>query len=265
LTDTRGLVLKSSSRMKMFSAGRCWGNPLVWKDFHFLTGGYSMAIVKWFLYGGLLFAIILFQYYGDYRWRGGDIDWESAVGVFAMTLVAFLVIEASLYASRIFHDEIRLQTMSSLLMLPRSVAYLGYSKVLGCLLGLFPAAFWLLFCGVFALLAGWLTGPYVDPVTDLVLNPGLWGTLLTISFFLHLTTLLSLFVKWGALPLAILIMMMMTCTCPMIVGVAGMLIQSVNDDAGLIVATLVMMLINLVASFVLQMMIGARLQEIGSK
>ena len=53
-------------------------------------------------------------------------------------MVGGLILEACVSASRIFHDEIRLHTMSSLLMLPRSIPYMGYSKAIGCLMGLDP-------------------------------------------------------------------------------------------------------------------------------
>lgn len=271
LTDTRGLVLRSTSRARMFTAGRCWNNPLIWKDFQFLTGGYSMAIVKWFVYAVLLGAIIVANYYAEYSYRR-MIDWQNVIGIFASCLGVFLVLEAALFAARIFHDEIRLQTMSALLMLPRSIPYLGYSKLAGCLLGLVPGLSWLVICGVIAITNDWFRGLYSHQpngygnsfLLDVVFNPGIWGSLLAFSIFLHLTTLLSLFVKWGALPLAFLIMVMMTWCCP-IFGVMMMFIMSVmRDGAGQIAASITMILINIVGSFVLQMMIGARLQEIGS-
>jgi hypothetical protein len=272
LTDTRGLVLKSSSKVRLFSTGRCWGNPLVWKDFHFLTGGYPFAIVKWFAYAVLLGVIVFSNYYSDYPYPSWSrIEWQSVIGVFASLIGVILVIEASLSAARIFHDEIRLQTMSALLMLPRSVAYIGYSKTIGCLLGLLPGVSWLVICWMIALTNGWF-----DPFSynsysgrgfleEVVFNPAVWVTFLGVSVFLHLTTLLSLFVKWGALPLAFLIMILMTWCCP-IFGVMGMFVFSVMNDGGVahIAASLTMILINVVASFVLQMMIGARLQEIGA-
>ncbi len=271
LTDTRGLVLKSSSKVRMFSTGRCWGNALVWKDFHFLAGGYPFAIVKWFAYAALLGVILFSNYYSNYPYPSWSrIEWQGVFGVFASLIVMFLVIEASLSAARIFHDEIRLQTMSALLMLPRSIPYIGYSKTLGCLLGLLPGVAWLAICGIIALANGWFDRFYYNSYSgrgfleDVVFNPGIWVSALGISVFLHLTTLLSLFVKWGALPLAFLIMILMTWCCP-IFGVMGMFVFSVmNDGAGQIAASLTMILINVVASFVLQMMIGARLQEIGS-
>jgi hypothetical protein len=267
-TETRGLVLKSTSRMKLFSTGRCWGNPFVWKDFHFLAGGYSMAIVKWFAYAGLFGVIVLANHYTS---LSQQINWEDVCGMFVVSMLAFLLLEASIFAARIFHDEIRLHTMSALLMLPRSIPYLGYSKAVGCLLGLLPAAFWLVACFAFMFFAGMIRGPLAHPnfgqsgqLLSIAFNPTVWAALLVVSFFLHLTALLSLFVKWGALPLAIAVMAMMTCVCP-IVPIMFSLVQGAEQIEGAqLVATVTLILINAVASFVLQMMIGARLQEIGS-
>ena len=210
--------------------------------------------------------IIGIQYYNRYAW-GGRIEWEAVIGIFTSCLIGFIVLECALFAARIFHDEIRMQTMSSLLMLPRSIAYIAYSKAAGCLLSLAPGAFWLAFCGGVAFLSGWLTGPNVDPVAHIILNPGLWGGLLVVSVFVHLTTLLSLFVKWGALPLAFFVMIVMGCTCPNLLVLPMIFIgQAIgSEETGFVIASLVMIGVNLTTSFVLQMMIGARLQEIGSK
>ncbi|MFO0919111.1 MAG: hypothetical protein U0872_12450 [Planctomycetaceae bacterium] len=268
-TESRGLVLSSASNMKLFSAGRCWNNPLVWKDYHFLTGGYSLAIVKLFAYGGLFGLIAWVNYYNS---PYPQLQWDVIYGQFATCLTGFLILEASIFAARIFHDEIRLQTMSSLLMLPRTIPYLAYSKALGCLLGLLPALFWLVITlgimGVGDMIpaparANGYSGPFAL-LLYVITNPNLWAVLLVLSFFLHLTSLLSLFVKWGALPLAITVMVMMTCVCPIVPMMFG-LIQNVEQLPGAeLVATLMLILVNLVASFVLEMMIGARLQEIGS-
>jgi hypothetical protein len=271
-TDARGLVLPSSSRMKLFSAGRCWNNPLVWKDFHFLTGGYPFAIIKWFAYAGLLGVIIAGTYYSNYPYPQ-PVDWQSVFGVFALSLVGCLILEASLYAARLFHDEVRLQTMSALLMLPRSIPYLGYSKAAGCLLGLVPGVIWLVICGIIAVANGWEQALYVHPadrsVVAFLLNaafhPVVWFGLLATSIFLHLTALLSLFVKWGALPLAFLVMIMLSwCQFPVLGLLLMFTMWEGNNGWGQMASSLILILVNVVSSFVLQMMIGARLQEIGS-
>jgi hypothetical protein len=267
LTDTRGLVARSGSRLRLFSAGRCWENPFVWKDFHFLAGGIPGMMVKSLLYAGVLGTIAAVNYYSFYPYSS-HIEWPTVIGVFAACVTGFLVLEASLAAARIFHDEIRLQTMSALLMLPRSIPYIAYSKAAGCLLGLLPGVFWLAFCGIVAAANGWLSPPYVvwrnGFVLDVVFHPGLWFGLLVVSLFVHLTALLSLFVKWGALPLAFLIMILMTWCCPIFSVMTMFIMVAMENEVGHIAASGVLMLINVVGSFVLQMMIGARLQEIGS-
>jgi ABC-type transport system involved in multi-copper enzyme maturation permease subunit len=266
LTDTRGLVLRPGSRMPFFSAGRSWENPFIWKDFHFLAGGYPGLIVKWFAYAGLLGLIAGISYYSSYPYPA-RIEWQEVIGGFAVAVVSFLILEASLYAARVFHDEIRQQTMSALLMLPRSIPYIGYSKTAGCLLGLLPGVFWLLFCGVVAVASGWTPQPHQSRngfIADVVLFPGLWGVFLAVNLFLHLTTLLSLFVKWGALPLAFLIMIMLTWCCPVFSVIAMFIATAMDSGSAQLAASGILILINVVASFVLQMMIGARLQEISS-
>lgn len=267
VTETRGLVLKSNNRMRMFSAGRAWNNPLVWKEYQFLTGGYPGAIVRWFAYAGVLVLIAAGNSYANSPYQT-DLNWQEIFTAFVSGLLMFLVLESAIYASRMFHDEIRLQTMSALLMLPHSVRYLAYSKAAGAAMGLLPVLFWLAIGGGGLFIFHHYRFGYHDLFDDLftlvLFNPFLWGILLVYSLFLHLTVLLSLFVKWGALPLAFLIVVIMFWCCPVFSLMFMFIATAMDDTVGQIAMSVVLVIINGVSSFVLQMMIGARLQEIGS-
>ena len=157
-------------------------------------------------------------------------------------------------------DEVRLQTLSSLVMLPRTIAYLAYSKTLGCLLGLIPA----LTCLCLGSLL--LPGLNVNFVLQVLIAPLTWGIMLLVVVFLHLVAFLSLFVKWGALPLAVMTMApMMTC-CPVVQLVVTMTSrQGPPDLLRTLSATAVTWVLLGLVCFVFQMMIIARLEEIGAK
>ena len=255
---TRGLVLKSTSRIRFLSPGRCWALPLVWKDFQFIGGGYSFAVVKLIGYAAML-ALVVYVNSIDSVTASG-IRWGEVGEMYVTCMGVAVVVEGCILAARVFHDEVRLQTLSSLLMLPRSIPYLAYSKALGCLMGLLPSVLCL------ALGALLLPGIDFDRVLEALVEPYLWGVVLSVMIFLHLIALLSLFVKWGALPLALMLMGPITSCCPVgqllffVVGNQGM-----RDSYGVLAATATVWILMGLVCFVFQMMIAARLQELGSK
>lgn len=255
---TRGVVLKSTSRVAFLSPGRCWSMPLVWKDFQFLGGGYSLGLVKLIGYVALHGLIVYL-----YTWNGfvgQSIQWTEIGRLYCSCMVCAVGIEACIMASRIFHDEVRLQTLSSLLMLPRTIAYLGYSKAIGCLLGLLPALLCLALGSLLLPEASW------EAASKFVIEPFVWGIVLTAVIFLHLIALLSLFVKWGALPLSIMLMGPISSCCPvgqLLFFVAGP--QGMRENFGLLAATATIWILMGLVCFVFQMMIAARLQELASK
>ncbi len=254
---SRGVVLKSTSRVQFLSPGRCWSNSFIWKDFQFIGGGYSLFVGKLLAYV-MLFALICAVSVYNRNWLGTSLN--DVGGIYAGCMLAILLIEACVSASRVFHDEIRLQTMSSLLMLPRSIPYIGYSKAIGCLMGLAPAAICLVGSAFLmpefriANFARWLIEPYF------------WAILMGILIFLHLVALLSLFVKWGALPLAFFMMGPISTCCPvwqlMLVAVGP---SGLQDIWGKLPATITVWILTGLVCFVFQMMIAARLQELGTK
>ncbi len=63
-------------------------------------------------------------------------------------MVPLFVVDVAMCMSRLFQEEIRHQTLPALMMLPCSVRYVTYSKVLGCSVGLIP--------GMIALLTAFL-------------------------------------------------------------------------------------------------------------
>ena len=256
---TRGLVLKSTSRVQFLSPGRCWALPLVWKDFQFIGGGYAFAVVKLIGYSALLALIVYVNTLEGVT--ASNIRWDDVGKMYVMCMAWAVVIEGCIFSSRIFHDEVRLQTLSSLLMLPRTIPYLAYSKALGCLMGLLPS---LLCLALGALL---LPGIESQRVLEMLVEPYLWGVVLSVVIFLHLVALLSLFVKWGALPLAMMLMGFITPCCPVsslllfVVGPQG----GLRESYGVLAATATVWILMGLVCFVFQMMIAARLQELGSK
>ncbi len=256
---TRGLVLRSTSRIRFLSPGRCWALPLVWKDFQFIGGGYSIAVVKLVAYSALLAGVVYVNSMEGVTASG--VRWGDVGQMYVTWMLVAVVLEGCIFATRVFHDEVRLQTLSSLLMLPRSIPYLAYSKALGCLMGLLPSVLCL------ALGALLLPGVDSDRVPQMLVEPYLWGAVLSVLIFLHLIALLSLFVKWGALPLALVLTVPMMSCCPVgqllffVIGQQG----GLRESYGVLAATATVWILMGLVCFVFQMMIAARLQELGSK
>jgi len=252
--QVRGFVLLPRSGLRFLTPGRCWNWGLVWKDFHFVAGGWTFWLLKFSLY--LASYPLLWAYLNYAQFRTPLFD-EQMTALYLGALYIAIAVEAAVLSSRIFHDEIKGQTMSSLLMLPRSVAEIGYSKMLGCLLGLVPAL-------VCLTLSACILPEGAKLVTNVISTSAFWGGVLGVVVLTHLTALLSLFVKWGALPLAFLILIVSTWCCPILLVVVVGIIEALGDDNEF-VAILALWLITAVIAFVFHMMIGSRLQEVGTK
>jgi len=195
---TRSLSTEAASRGMLaerraffrFNAGRPWSNPFAWKDFHFVSGGIGMILIR-IAYYGVLASILL-----AYEFVQGSQHEEYAAE--CRLLMSFSVaVDAALVLSRSLHDEIRGQTLTSLTLLPHSSYFMVYNKFFGALLG-------------------WLPGPIIELFFTLSTAVGrhdLWsilcnesdGWLLFLLFALvpHFAIVTSLYVRWGAVALAI--------------------------------------------------------------
>jgi ABC-type transport system involved in multi-copper enzyme maturation permease subunit len=171
-----------------------------WKDFTFISGGRLGLCLK---FGALVFVVALCNFMALQFGTGASITraFEGALLIWiSLVLTAvFLAVESA----RIFREEIRWKTLSSLVALPISVRELAYRKVAGALAGTLP------------LLAGFVLGVLLVPdavgkfLNDIFSEPIAFGmvtvAILQYILFLHLTAFLSLVIKRGALPLAIAI------------------------------------------------------------
>jgi hypothetical protein len=188
---SRGLIVKRTSRFRLFGAGSVWRNAFAWKDFYFITGGRTHIALKALFYpmlsGGLACFILVFERTHYREVIGGTIFWTMLIAVLIELVVA---------SSRMFHDEMRWHTMATLIMVPVSIPRIAYSKVLGCLLSLLPG---IVMGSIGALV---ILDDVVEVWFDICDETAFWYFVLTCILFLHLTLLLSLFVRWGAAPLA---------------------------------------------------------------
>jgi hypothetical protein len=230
-----------------------WSNALLWKDFHFLSGGYITAGFKVIGYGAIILLFVVFMLFVEVGSNMQQLIRTIGGTALAIGLLGGAV-ELALIASRVFWEETRWNTWPALVMLPRSLAYVGWSKVGGMALSVIPALLW---TGL-----GFLIN--LDVMVQSPPGPFFGEFLLGLAFalsyyvlFLHATTYLSLWVKWGALPLAFVLLfivgpMFLTCC-------AGVLARS---DEGMFAALAFIMAL---LSAGLHLAIGYRLAELAER
>ncbi len=180
----RRLVQASTSagRRGWRTAGRPGTNALRWLAFHFDAGGWPVIAMKFAVYAGMFLFITWMQTDGFRE----PIRRPDMFGIWAGIVSFLLVVEALLHGGRMFQNEYKAGTWSTLLTLPRSVAYLGYSKAWGAALSMLPGV------GLCALL--WclaISESHVNHVPRLLAERGFWTFLLAIAWLVHVITWLS--------------------------------------------------------------------------
>ena len=138
---------------------RAWTFPIVWREFVYGAGGYKAWIAKLLVYGPATLLMML----AVYDWRISRIDPED-FGTLLMGLMLWLVLplESVWLAARTFRSELKEKTWTALMSLPLSLPEIAYPKVVGCLLALAPALFYLL---LGAAPAGYV-GSTIDEILD---------------------------------------------------------------------------------------------------
>jgi hypothetical protein len=182
-----------SKRLASLGLGaRVWDNALAWKDFNFMTGGLTALLIKLLAYGVLMGGASIAvsrQVRTEFR------DTAGATIMFS-TLTA-LAVEVPMYLSRLFREELRWQTWPGLVLLPHSVGWVAKNKLLGTLPAFLPSAVLFLIGAILA--PGFLT----DFLEKAFLTGIGWCVLTQFVLMQMVIVLLSLSIKWGALPMGI--------------------------------------------------------------
>lgn len=200
-SPARGFVLRRTGGFRFLGSGRAWSDAIAWKEFHFIAGGWTYMLLKFVVYGAVAAGFAMYVHDalpGQFRATLGTRMMASAV------LVA--MVESGLYAARIFEEEIKQKTLAALIVLPISTFRIALSKVTGCLLGLIPACLFL------------LLGCVIDPsgFSNVLATLADWRWWFGVSYFLiflHVIALLSVLLRWGALPLTLSIMILPAWCC----------------------------------------------------
>lgn len=180
-TQEERVITTSTPWLGRLGTGRAWKWAFAWKDFHFIAGGWIGCIGRVLVYVGL-FLIGLVQSRMEF-----EDQFENLMRIYRIFIVPIFVIDCALCLSRTFQDEIRHQTLSSLLMLPTSTRELISGKLWGCLLGLTP--------GMIAVTAAFLMPATGDSIAETVRSHAFWSVIAHVLFGFALCVLLSTYMR----------------------------------------------------------------------
>ncbi len=177
---------RQSGRLGIFRHNRAWSAAIVWKDFHFVMGGWVTLVSKSLMYFGL-FAI---SYLYDFRSATGAPMSQGGHESFQFALVFVVAADAGWVVARAVQHEIRHHTLSTLMMLPQPLWRLVYAKLIANLPALIPGVGAFVWSGMISPRAFFHSEDQFFVITCWMLSVP------------HLAALLSLYMRWGATPLA---------------------------------------------------------------
>lgn len=178
----------STSPWNSLRAGRCWKMAIVWKDFHFIAGGWYGIAIRTALYVGLFLIGVVTHLQMIFE-RQTSLILTDLLMTYRLFVAPIFLMDCAICLSRPCQDEIRQQTLPTLLLLPYSVWHIVYAKVFGCLIGLTPG---LIAISVANLIP--VDGEHV--VTRFASNGFVW-VLLSSVLLLHFCVVLSAFLRIG--------------------------------------------------------------------
>ena len=106
LTRQESVQTSAASRGHRRRQARVWSSPIIWKDFHFLTGGTKSNVLKLIGYATVsMFAALYWV-----KWDPTQIDAAVVGGAIFAIIVPMLVVEGTFLAARLYHCEAAEQT-----------------------------------------------------------------------------------------------------------------------------------------------------------
>lgn len=199
-----------------------------------MTGGRMAAGIKLIAYGALFFASC-WWHRTNFPYSTELLGRETAWPVFLILALA-LMIELLLYSSGALFNEVRHTTLSTLQMIPIRTTQILIQKVLAVLLALMPVGFWMLIVFVIS----------HDVIASECSLTAVITYILVLLLSSHLTVLFSLYARWAALPLAILVSAASLMCCPITVIATLSLTETVarqhQSDLGLYMGSIINLL-----------------------
>ena len=197
------LVSVFSPGSRRGAIGGCWPGVLApaWKDLNFVSGGATGLAFRMTLYSLITAMLVFLIDFSGSSWSWTTLGgWMFGIGILAGTM------ELASNIGRGFRTEIQWQTLPGLMLLPRSMAALGWSKVLGGILALIPVGIFtaigasLIFTSIWESLSSPFDSSNPESAVFVMMIPLQMG--LHLILFVELSAFFALTVRWGYVALA---------------------------------------------------------------
>jgi hypothetical protein len=185
----------------------------------------------------------------------GSISREGVGGSLLGFGFGFLTLDIIQSAAKVFRVELQDQTWSALMMLPRSLNGVAWSKIGGCALGWWPS---LLMITLGTLLFPSAMSAILDGMFDPDMFFGVVYFSMQIVLFVEITVLASITLTWAAWPLAAPLSFFAVFLCNALI-MTCLIAAAGNGGGGVQVVFFLLSGISLVAAIILYNRIGARL------
>lgn len=201
VSTARVLTTAAGQAVAMSRFGRPRLHPLRWKDFHFIAGGVGATMLK------TVIALAVFLYIAFKNVSPGNRNVAAEVAGICFGVSSFVfVLSLAVDAARIFKNERRDQTLSSLALLPNSIRHLVWEKARGCFATSWPLV--MMISISLAVLAVELLPETLREITRYPRN-ALYAVAVPTCFTISAALLplsiawMSLRVRWGGFPLGL--------------------------------------------------------------
>lgn len=185
---------KWMARKQRSNHRRAWPAAIAGKDFMLLAGGVRGSMLRFAAYMSIVLAFL-----GIVSFGGGSISHNDLGGTLLGFGFGFLALDVVQSAAKVFRVELQDQTWSALMMLPRTVNGVAWSKIGGCAIGWWPSL-------LLITLGGLLVPNVIAPVLDGLFDPDAFFPvayfMMQVVLFLEMTVLTSISLTWAAWPLA---------------------------------------------------------------
>jgi hypothetical protein len=226
VTTTAGRSIprrRRRTKVAVFAPSRVWPLAVAWKDFYFNGGGVSGVIGRVCAYAAVGIVPVLISLASQPITRNSLAYFMMGAGV------CFLVVELTFLFGSMFSSEVHGKTHGSLMSLPYSPGELIAMKTVSIVPTIIPV---LLFICV-----GDIIGGGGSQVLEALMQPQTLGLFLHLALYLVAVALLSMYMRYGAFFVALLLMLPFN----IVKGILDLIITAVALGGGSPVATLVVM------------------------
>lgn len=260
ISEVRSSDLATRSLGASIGSSRPENDPVAWKSWRFLSGGWP-----WFFARLVVAPAVIFGVSASFLTITGWLEFP-VVTMFSFYLgLGFWLVNIARMLGRCFSEEIRGETLASLVMLPRRTGKTFWSLVKGVIPAIVASASTLALS--FAMLVLWaVSDSELDELLEVMVQPWIWHFVTWVAVTAHLGVLLTTYIRFGGMILSVAICWI---GMPMVCGMSIGLVLSSGPGGGreLIQYVIPMMLIILEVFIcaVIQRQIHDRLVNLAAK